>query len=510
MKTRRPLTLAVLALLLAFWMSAAFCTPYSAIDDLQWGLEEGLHWWLEAIPNGRYAGNMFSVVLCRWPAAKLLIMGPSMFLIPTLAAWLAVRGNRRGFLPALLFCHAAVLTVPLGMWQTIYGWVAGFSIYGLSTLFFLIWLLALRRAEEERRRPWLWAVPLFSLTLALGMFVENLTLLLLGACLILAFCSLGDRALRPPFLACLLGAVLAAIPMLFNGVVLEVLDSGSAIQHMRELSFSPEEGLAAALAQIAGQYFTQLLPFPLSSGLCAVLPLALLTACAYWNGPLRPLSMLGVLPLIFSLLAVQAGSWKAPGLPVLAVLCWLTPVPALLVQRESWRIRWGRLLLYLSAPLSLLPLALTTTTGFRVSFFPVVMLIAAAADSALPLLRRPASAALSAAGLALLLLLWSGLLTRNLACTQLREQLIQEAIQTGQDTLYLPTGLSRYETCYPRNPWFDETADAFRRFYRLPEGITLVVLWGGSFEAWPDIPPEIWENRVAYLPYVDFEPLLPY
>lgn len=332
--------------------------------------------------------------------------------------------------------------------------------------------------------------------------------------MILALYSLRNRELRLPFFACMLGAALAMLPMFCNSVVRDLASSGSAIHGLRNLIFQPGDSLVVIIQKALGWYVGRVLPVCFLRGVQTALPLSLLTVFALWSGPLRLLTPLGVLPLAFHF--YMTGSVDFWGLEtglmwmLVSLLCWLLPLLALLVQRESWRIRWGRLLLYLSAPLSLLPLALTTTTGFRVSFFPVVMLIAAAADSALPLLRRPASAALSAAGLALLLLLWSGLLTRNLACTQLREQLIQEAIQTGQDTLYLPTGLSRYETCYPRNPWFDETADAFRRFYRLPEGITLVVLWGGSFEAWPDIPPEIWENRVAYLPYVDFEPLLPY
>lgn len=510
MKIRRGITLAALAALLIFWLFIALCTPYSAIDDLQWGLEDGLHWWLEAIPNGRYTGNMFAVIMCRWPPVKLLVMGLSMFLIPTLTAWIAIRGEKTLFLPALLFCHGAVLAIPQGMWQTIYGWVAGFSIYGVSTLFYLLWLLALRQADKARTRPWTWAAVLFFLTFALGMFAEHLSLLILGASLLLAVCSIRDRALRPPFLACLLGAVLAMIPMFFNSVVLEVLGRGAALDHMRELSFSPEDGLLNALGCIARQYFGELLTLPLYPGLYIVVPLSLLIACAFWNGPLRPLSMLGSLPVIFALLAVELEGYGRIEMQALCALCWALPVPALLIQRESWRVRWGRLLLYLSAPLSLLPLALTRTTGYRVCFFPAVLVLAVAADAALPLLRRLPATCAAAAVLAALMILWGGRCGHNLACTMLREQIMRETVASGQDTLYLVTDWARKETCYPRNPWFDETAEAFRQFYHLPEDMTLVVLQGGSFDAWPDIPPEIWDNRIIHLPHPDFEPFLPY
>ena len=93
MTARRRITLTVLALLLAFWLFVAWSIPYSPIDDFQWGMEDGLRWWLGGLLNGRYVGNFFTVVMCRFPPVKTLMMGGGMFLIPVLTAVLAARGD---------------------------------------------------------------------------------------------------------------------------------------------------------------------------------------------------------------------------------------------------------------------------------------------------------------------------------------------------------------------------------------------------------------------------------
>lgn len=145
---RSRIALAVTAGLLAFWMFIGLSVSYCPIDDFQWASDTGLFWWLSGALNGRYVGNMFSIILCRFPPVKVLLIGLSMFLIPTLAAWMAVQGKRGDLLPALLLCHTGVLLMPGLMWNEVYGWVSGFSIYGVSTLLFLIWLLVLHYGAE--------------------------------------------------------------------------------------------------------------------------------------------------------------------------------------------------------------------------------------------------------------------------------------------------------------------------------------------------------------------------
>lgn len=510
MKSRRWITPSVLALLLAFWMFVALCIPYCPIDDFQWGMEQGLRWWLGGLLNGRYVGNMFSVVMCRFPPAKVVLIGLSMFLIPTLAAWLAIRGKRDGFLPALLLCHAGILLMPPLMWNEVYGWVSGFSIYGVSTLFVLIWFLVLRQVERRRTRTGL----LFLLTLFLGLFVENVTLTVLGASLVLVLFSLRHKSLRLPFLACLLGATLALIPMFFNSVVTQLLSSGTALNELRHLSFLPHDGPLAILHDILKRYVETLLPIAFLRGSHFAVPLALITACAFWNGPLRPMALSAVVPLVYRahMMALPTSFWKTEVGPLedlIILLSWFLPVLALAVQRESTQLRQRQILVYLAAPVSLLPFAATTTIGHRMFLLPLALVLLTAADVSLPLLRRRGALFLTGAALIGLMFLWGGRCGEALACTSLRTELIREAIDTGADTLILPNDRQYAITVRLRNPGSVEYAYYFREFFHIPQDVTLVFLPAGSCDDWPEISPEVWDARAVFQPSDDFVSNLP-
>ena len=173
-----------------------------------------------------------------------------MFLLPFLMALLAARGEARRFLPLFLACNAGILLMPPAMWQENYGWVSGFGNYVVSALFFLAWLLLLRRTADSRTHLVRRAVLLFFLSLACGLFVENLTALFLGASLILAvYTPLRDRALRPPFWACLAGSALAALLMFGNGMFSDLASTGSAPQRAAGADLLPGGRAAGDLLQ---------------------------------------------------------------------------------------------------------------------------------------------------------------------------------------------------------------------------------------------------------------------
>lgn len=76
--------------------------------------------------------------------------------------------------------------MPPVMWQETYAWVSGFGNYVVPTLLFLVWLLLVRRVVDRGGHRLLWAVLFLALEVVMGLFVENLTLLFLGAALLTA------------------------------------------------------------------------------------------------------------------------------------------------------------------------------------------------------------------------------------------------------------------------------------------------------------------------------------
>ena len=502
-----PAALAVLGAALLFFLFLGYATPYSPVDDLQWGMEEGLRWWLGGLLNGRYAGNFFAVIMCRSPVVKTLLMGLGMFALPLLMALVAGRGARSALLPGFCFCCAGLLLMPSQTWKETFCWVCGFGNYVVSILFFLVWLLLILRAENAQTHLARWSAALFLLALASGMFLENQTLLNLGLALLLTLRALACRRGRRLALACLAGAALAVIPMFFNHVFADMLSTGSALNDLRQFTFSLEDGLWAAALAVLREYFTALLPLGLSFNLYLAWPSAVITACALWRSSLRPLAVLGLAPLVCGWWCVTV----AGPLPLWACscVCWFLPGIALLLERSPRPEKCFRLLLYLAAPLSLAPMAAITSRGGRPFLFPLVMLLTAAARTAAPLLNRKAVALLAAAGMAGLMVLWGSRYWVVLSCTNLRGDLIAQAIETGDSPLVLPTDRYAQVVWWSRNCWDVESADWFRRFYRIPDDITLIFLPPGSYERWPEISPEQWEGRIELAPSKDFVPSLP-
>ena len=492
---------AVLAVTLAFYLFVAWTVFYSPIDDWRWSLDEiGLRWWLEGVYNNRYVGNFFAVVLTRSPVLKTLVMGGVTFAIPFLMALLAARGEEKRFLPAFLAGNAGILLMPSVMWRETYYWVSGFGNFVVPTALFLVWLLILRRVADRRDHLRAWSALLFPMTLAMGLFVENLTLLFLGGSLILAIYAVWDKELRLPFWLCLAGSGLAAFLMFFNGVYSVLVQAGEAIDGYRQLSFSLEDGLLSAFAAVLSQYVCQLLPRAFTLGVHMALPMGVITALGFWRSRYRPLCALGLFPLAHCLAMMVLQVIDAPWACAGSVFSWGLPILALAVQQGEKKEKRRQMLLYLSAPLALLPLAATSSLVLRHHFFPMVMVILTAVDMAGPLLTRRWGWTAPAALMAGLMLCWGVPCAHIAACTQLREELIQQAAATGQDTLVLPTDRYQYTVWAGRNAYDPDLANCFREMNQLDRDVTLIFLPPGSYEIWPETTREQWDARAEYGP----------
>lgn len=514
MKVRAPWgRRAVILACFLFWGLLAGAAHYSLIDDMQWAIQIGVDWWSKGVLNSRYAGNFFAMLLCHSSLARIVVMWLTMASIPCLMARLAVRDGlgtaSPAFLPAFLLSNAAVLLMPRPLWREVYGWVSGFGNYAVSVLFFLLWLSALRCVEQSRRRLGLWGTGLFLLTLLMGLFLENLTLLFFGASLVLALWAVRDRSVRLPFWACLAGAAAAVYVMFFNTIVLELLRDGVSLGGRRALTFSLEDGLLTALNVMVRRYFGHLLPASFLNGPHIALPLSVLTGCALRRGPLKKLWPLALFPLGYSLYLWSGSPCNTLTSAFLCCLCWGLALLALVLQTDSWREKTGRILLFLSAPLSLAPLAAIDILGERFYFFPLILVALVAADEAAPLLACRKGVSAAAVLTAALMVPWIGRGTDVLFCNLLRWSLTNRARAEHSQTLVLPT--DRYDGLwwYPRNPVSAEGANYYAQRFRLPTDMALIILPAGSFETWPDVPPELWENRKELHPDEPFTPTMP-
>ncbi len=501
---------AVLGVTLLFYLFLAWALPYCPVDDFQWGLEQGVRWWREGLLNGRYAGNLVTLLMCHFEPLKVLMMGGAMFAIPFVISILACRGDREKFLPIFLLVNPLILIMPTAMWVDVYGWVSGFGIYGVSAALFLAFLLLARQTYQRRSRLKLRSAALFALALFMGMFVENHAVLFVGVTLVLGvYASIWDRPMLLPFWAAFAGAVLAAVVMFSNAVVADLAASGTSLNGLRKLVFDPQGGLLAAIAGIWSQYSRQVLPSAMVYGAQQVILMAAIIALGFWNSRFRVLSLLAVLPPVTHYMIVKVTNFYAHSSPAV-LLCWILVGLALAACRGDRELRVRRILLFLVAPLDLLPLAATDTMGYRFYFLPVLVLVLLTADLAAPLLTRRAGTCLAAVTMAVTLAVFTHHAAVEGGCTVLRNQLVRQAAAEGADTVVLPADRYGAYIYRGRNPVNEEYGCYFRWFYGLPDDVTLVILPRGSYEVWPNYTQEQLDQGWVVLPYSgEFKSSLP-
>ena len=129
-----------------FWIWIAANTPYG-LDDWKWGIPLGIEELVTASLNSRYIGNTLEVIVSRSFLLKTLLMGTMETLIPLLSVlliqrWRETEGEAAAsdcFLVLMLvLANLVYLTLPQIIRAQTYGWVAGFSNYGLAAFLLVV------------------------------------------------------------------------------------------------------------------------------------------------------------------------------------------------------------------------------------------------------------------------------------------------------------------------------------------------------------------------------------
>ena len=502
--------LIIILSILIFYLFIAWAVPYSSTDDYQWGMDQGIRWWRYGLLNNRYLGNLCAVLMCHYQLIKTFLMGGCMFAIPFFMTLVIIPSvsNERTFLFRFFLCNSFILLMPPIMWIEIYGWVSGFGNYGVSATVFLGFLFLIQIVYQQRKYLKTFSLVFFITALIMGLFVETLSILFVGVTLVMGiYATVWDKPLRLPFWSSIAGTLIAAIIMFSNNVVLELLDTGSALQGLRTLTFAPRAGIFTIVGNILRWYFQKLLPISFLRGIHIALPMAIIVFLGFWNSRFRPLSILGTLPfgcfyLIWS--TEDYTSWS-----LLGCLCWGLTFLALIVEQCNSILKIRRILLFLVAPLALLPLAATTTLGQRFYFLPTLVLIILASELIMSLPFYYIEVSVVTASLIMLMLLWGYRAVVTNGCNLLWERQISDIKAQKSDSIILPTDKYTRVFYTSRNPWNAESASYFRQFYGIEDNVTLIFLPSGSYEKWPDYTQKQWDERVEFLPSNEFTSSLP-
>ena len=509
-RMRRPVRLLVLAAVLGCCLWLAWNVPYTH-DDWDWGLPIGLEWWRTGAMNNRYVGTFFVIVMTRSRIVKTLVMGLTMFALPMLAAVAAEPGDRaKNRFPLFLLGCGLLMTMPAVSWRQTYGWVSAFANFVVLGVWMLLLILLARRGTEKGYRGYGIPAALFLLALTGQLFAENVTALMAAAAVGLVIWSWIARRGRASALALLAGALIGLGLMFYNPIYQDLASTGYALEGIRHLTFSLDEGLTRILFVVIRRYFEIVLPALFES--FPTVWAAVCVGALYWVWTRRRVPRL--LLILAGLICAGAvgnalwtmemlrldGGWVHPwpllraALPFAVVILLL----AALVCSMDWRAWLPRLVLLGGALALMLPFAVLEEIGPRCCFPSAVLLLVLAlsllADLPWGTVGTVGAGLLLAAALAFHLQIFQ--VIGN--CYALREQLMREAVEQGADRVILPTEQWRYFYTWGHNPQGEERAAHFRAFYGLPEDMELIFLPMGSYDVWPKVTDEMLEGATVW------------
>ncbi len=500
---RRLIRLLILAAMLGGCLWLAWMVPYTH-DDWDWGLPIGLEWWRTGAMNNRYVGTFFVVVMTRWPAVKALVMGLTMFALPLLAAAAAVSDKaKQNWFALSLLGGGLLMTMPTITWRQTYGWVSAFANFVILGVWMLLLILLARAGTAEGYRGWGIPALLFPLALTGQLFAENVSAVTAAAALGLAVWSLIKRRGCASAFSLLAGALAGLVLMFYNPIYSDLAASGTALNGIRHLTFSLDEGLGNILIVVVRRYLEIILPtlFEDYPAIWAALCAGVLYQAFRRRKDLWPLwVLLGVFcaGAVWSIwrtveeLRVDSG-WVHPNpllraaIPAAVTLL----VLVLLVTSMDWRAWLPRLALLGGALVLMVPFAALEENGARCCFPSAVLLLVLALSLLADFPWGIAGTAGAGVLLAAALVFHVQVFQVIGGCYALREQLMRDAVEQGQSKVILPTEAWKYFYTWGHNPQGEERAVSYRAFYGLPEDMELIFLPPGSYDEWPEVTGEM-------------------
>ena len=256
-KNYSPLFLLALlaSLFLYIWIFSQ--TPYGQ-DDWFWGIDYGVRMLLTGGINSRYIGNLLEVIVTRSEFLKAVLLGSIAAAIPSCLVALVRNSIRQEPtisrkadnlpLTMLLLANILFLTLPMDVWKETYGWIAGFSNYGLAIFFLAVFQLLVVRAVFDN-------APAHSAIAGLGYFIfgvciqlvlENMSIFVFLAdfiILVILMLARGNRKAKILILVMLIGNIIGLAIMFSSKIYDSLLNTGKALHGYRSLVIDKNDSI---------------------------------------------------------------------------------------------------------------------------------------------------------------------------------------------------------------------------------------------------------------------------
>lgn len=490
-----------IAALFSFWLAAQI--PYTG-DDWDWGLDIGLQHLLTADINSRYAGNFLVVVMTRSHLLKTLILGSCFFLIPFLMTVIVMPGklgeNWAGSTAVFLCCSCLILSMDKTIWQQTYGWISGFANYGVSAVLVLVFLQQagplFREEWEDEAASWGKTALLFLLGMVMQLFLENLAIVmvLLSASMCL-LCRLRSGAWNKKYIAILLGN-LAGLAIMFSSAIYPALfDTGKTLGNGRELSYSTGGGILAMAVDCFSVFMKEMATLIWENNVVLCCTISVLLVLLWFREGLEQYPRLGWAVVVIDLLSIpyfvifshleygkylllRFGLLDLFELTVNVGFFAIVALQVVLLFGKRRMQMWKLLFLWVSGPLTVLPLTAVVIEGGRFYLTSNVFLILFAAFLMLECLKdlprkgmQPVLALLLSASVTFGM--YYGFLYREISiCTKQRREITAQALEAGEKKIILPA----YSYTVMDYVWMGEPKEDYRKvwykeFHGIPQDV---------------------------------------
>ena len=235
-------------------------TPYG-LDDWSWGSAYGMRMFLSGGLNSRYVGNLLEIIVTRSEFLKAVLLGAIAASIPFLIVIIAMKmqsntqpspslGVNSYILPTamLLLANILFLTLPIDVWQQTYGWIAGFSNYGLAVLSLVVFQLLLFRALflDKSNNSLAFKLGYFIFSICVQLVLENMSIYVFLTdffILIILLFKKKNKTARDTLLVMLVGNLIGLAIMFSSSIYESLLNTGHAIGNYRSMSFDRHDGI---------------------------------------------------------------------------------------------------------------------------------------------------------------------------------------------------------------------------------------------------------------------------
>lgn len=367
----------------------AYFFPYSG-DDWAWGSSIGINRLKSLFRNynGRYAGNLFVLLLTRIKWLQILFVAGSMLFL-SIAAKIF---NRSAGIFTLLFSAMLFLLLPKQIFVQALVWTSGYTNYVPPILLNVLYMLLVRNIFDEKTPKYHRLLPLAAFLIAFvgALFMENLTLYSLAmSFFVIAFCWIRFHQIYKVHVFHFAGVFFGAIVMFTNGAYLNIANNTDTYR-----STALTKGILTTVKShcevITEQFFIYNLPMLLViSILCIVLTILYMKNCkenqkvyVSWAAIFINILCLGILyskdEFAYWVLAVgnkKSADYTLMFMVLIAFVYCVAVLMTVLFCVKDRMMMWKLVFWLVSIVILLAPLLVVNPIGPRNFFPPYVLLV---------------------------------------------------------------------------------------------------------------------------------------